>query len=98
MRTNEETTMTELSVQEKLILLQRMGKLPYDYTQVPTLDEYLHLAMELADCKTKIANANKILDEFDRADKENFEHQDRNYRLRQALNCVEESSKKETTK
>lgn len=54
--------MTELSVQEKLLKLQAMGKMPYD--NQPSLGEYLQLAMELAECKTKIAEANKILSEI----------------------------------
>jgi hypothetical protein len=54
--------MSELSVQEKLLKLQQMGKLPYD--NIPTLGEYLQLAMELADCKTKFKAAIKILDEI----------------------------------
>jgi vacuolar-type H+-ATPase subunit I/STV1 len=33
----------------------------------------------------QIAEANKILDEFDRLDIQNFEHQQRNQRLREAL-------------
>jgi hypothetical protein len=52
--------MTELSVQEKLLKLQQMGKMPFDNT--PTLGEYLQLAMELADCKTKISGALKVLE------------------------------------
>jgi hypothetical protein len=69
--------MSELSVQEKLLKLQQMGKLPYDNT--PT---YLQLAMELADCKTKIAEANKILDEINSPLTLNFVRIDR---LREAL-------------
>lgn len=52
--------MTELSVQEKLLKLQAMGKMSYD--NQPTFGEYLQLAMELADCKTKIADANKVIE------------------------------------